>query len=201
MRACSLAERFIACSVLGLLGTACAATPTNHAEAPKSAVVSELGRYLPLENNTVFSYESYIEDTNERGLVVFEIARPRPELAELSIAGQVRKRYYFEPGGVRSGQGGYLLKSPLSVNSEWTGDDGKVRVTGVAQSVDVPAGKFSGCIQTVEQAQLAAATRTTTTVFCPGVGITTLQIEGEQDGTSVLQRLQLKSFGPRFTGL
>jgi hypothetical protein len=27
-----------------------------------------------------------------------------------------------------------------------------------------------------------------------------LQIEGEQEGTSVLQRLSLKSFGPRFTG-
>ncbi len=201
MHARSLPERVSALYALCLLGTACAAAPASQAEAPKGAVVSELGRYLPLENNTVFSYESYIEDTNERGLVVFEIARPRPELAELSIAGHVRKRYYFEPGGVRSGQGGYLLKSPLSVNSEWTGDDGKVRVTSVAQSVDVPAGKFSGCIQTVEQAQLAAATRTTTTVFCPGVGITTLQIEGEQGGTSVLQRLQLKSFGPRFKGI
>ena len=194
-------ERSAAWFVLGLLGPACASSQSTPVQAPKAAVVSELGRYLPLENNTVFSYESYIEDTNERGLVVFEIARPRPELAELSIAGQVRRRYYFEPGGVRSGQGGYLLKSPLSLNSEWTGDDGKVRVTSVAQSVDVPAGKFSGCIQTVEQAQLASATRTTTTVFCPGVGITTLQIEGEQNGTSVLQRLRLKSFGPRFTGI
>ncbi len=184
-----------------LLGTACAAPQSPAAAAPKSAVVSELTRYLPLEANTVFSYQSYIEDTNERGLVVFEIARPRPELAELSIAGQVRKRYYFEPAGVRSGQGGYLLKSPLAVGSEWTGDDGKVRVTSVDQSVAVPAGRFSGCIQTVEQAQLGAATRTTTTVFCPGVGITTLQIEGNQDGTSVLQRLELKSFGPRFTGI
>ncbi|MEO8906149.1 MAG: hypothetical protein ABI627_31895 [Polyangiaceae bacterium] len=196
-----LAARSAALFALGLLGPACASSQSTQVQAPKAAVVSELTRYLPLENNTVFSYESYIEDTNERGLVVFEIARPRPELAELSIAGQVRRRYYFEPGGVRSGQGGYLLKSPLSVNSEWTGDDGKVRVTSVAQSVDVPAGKFSGCIQTVEQAQLASATRTTTTTFCPGVGITTLQIEAEQNGTSVLQRLRLKSFGPRFTGL
>ena len=201
MPARSLAEHCIGLGAVALLGTACAATAPSQAGAPKSAVVSELSRYLPLENDTVFSYESYIEDTNEHGLVIFEIARPRPELAELSIAGHVRKRYYFEPGGVRSGQGGYLLKSPLSVNSEWNGDDGKVRVTSVAQSVDVPAGKFSGCIQTVEQAQLAAATRTTTTVFCPGVGITTLQIEGAQDGTNVLQRLQLKSFGPRFKGI
>jgi hypothetical protein len=63
----------------------------------------------------------------------------------------------------------------------------------------VPAGKFAGCIRTVEEAKLAAATRTTTTTFCPGVGITTLQIEGEQEGTSVLQRIALKSFGPRFS--
>jgi hypothetical protein len=196
------ARSWLALTLLApLFAVACAASPAPPAEASKSPVLSQLAQYLPLQHNTVFSYESYIEDTNERGLVVFEIARPRPELAELSIAGQVRKRYYFEPGGVRSGQGGYLLKAPLALNAEWTGDDGKVRVTSVNQSVDVPAGKFSGCIQTVEQAQLGAARRTTTTVFCPGVGITTLQIEGEQEGTSVLQRLRLKSFGPRFTGI
>jgi hypothetical protein len=178
----------------------CASGPRATTEALKGPAVTELTRYLPLENNTVFSYDTYIEDTNEHGLAVFEIARPRPELAELSIAGRVRKRYYLEPGGVRSGQGGYLLKAPLSLGAEWTGDDGQVKVTGIDQTVDVPAGKFSGCIETVEQAKLVAATRTTTTVFCPGVGITILQIEGEQEGMSVLQRLRLKAFGPRFTG-
>ena len=189
----------LACALAGLLG--CAQAPERTVQAPANTVVSEVGRYLPLQNNTVFSYETYIEDSNERGLAVFEIARPRPELAELSIAGQVRKRYYFEPGGVRSSQGGYLLKSPLSLNAEWTGDDGQVKVTSIDQSIDGPAGNFSGCIQTVEQAKLPGATRTTTTVFCPGVGITLLQIEAEQAGTSVLQRLKLKAFGPRFTGI
>jgi len=181
-----------------VLSAACAARPATPPSAPAKPVIGELTRYLPLENDTVFSYETYIEDTNERGIAVFEIKRPRPELAELSIAGQVRKRYYFEPAGVRSGHGGYLLKSPLSLNAEWTGDDGKVKVTSVNQSVDTPAGKFTGCLQTVEEAQLGSATRKTTTVFCPGVGITVLQIEAEQVGTSVLQRLTLKSFGPRF---
>ncbi|HEY3256335.1 MAG TPA: hypothetical protein VGJ91_20390 [Polyangiaceae bacterium] len=186
--------------LLVALSAACAAPPAGPAGAPPAAAVTELSRYLPLENDTVFSYETYIEDTNERGLAVFEIKRPRPELAELSIAGQVRKRYYFEPGGVRSSHGGYLLKSPLSLSSEWAGDDGIVKVTSVNQSVDAPAGKFSGCLQTVEDAKLGAATRKTTTVFCPGVGITVLEIEAEQEGTSVLQRLTLKAFGPRFKG-
>jgi len=53
-------------------------------------------------------------------------------------------------------------------------------------------------LQTVEDARLGAATRKTTTVFCPGVGITVLEINAEQEGTSVLQRLDLKAFGPRF---
>ena len=183
-----------------VVSASCAAPVPAKSVAPAPAI-SELGRYLPLENNTVFSYETYIEDTNEHGVAVFEISRPRPDLAELSVAGQVRKRYYVEPEGVRSAQGGYLLKAPLALNAEWQGDDGRVKVTAVAQSVDVPAGKFSNCIQTVEQARMPAASRTTTTTFCPGVGITTLQIEAEQDNTSVLQRLTLKSFGPRFTGL
>jgi hypothetical protein len=184
-----------------VLAAGCAARPAAPPSAPEQAVIGELTRYLPLENDTVFSYETYIEETNERGIAVFEIKRPRPELAELSIAGQVRKRYYFEPAGVRSAQGGYLLKSPLALNAEWAGDDGKVKVTSVNQSVDAPAGKFSGCLQTVEEAQLGAATRRTTTVFCPGVGITVLEIDAQQAGTSVLQRLTLKSFGPRFKGL
>jgi len=184
-----------------VLSAACAAGQATPGRAPEKPTPGELTRYLPLENDTVFSYETYIEDSNERGIAVFEISRPRPELAELSIAGQVRKRYYFEPAGVRSGHGGYLLKSPLSLNAEWTGDDGKVKVTSVNQSVDAPAGKFTGCLQTVEDAQLAGATRRTTTVFCPGVGITVLEIEAQQQGVSVLQRLTLKSFGPRFKGL
>lgn len=181
-----------------VLGSACGAAPTASPSAPPAAVVNDLTRYLPLENDTVFSYATYIEETNERGLAIFEIKRPRPELAELSLAGQVRRRYYFEPGGVRSALGGYLLKLPLEQNATFRGDDGQVKVTNVNLSVDVPAGKFSGCIETVEQAQLGAATRKTTTVFCPGVGITVLEINAEKEGMSILQRLSLKSFGPRF---
>ncbi|HYP74968.1 MAG TPA: hypothetical protein VER12_03395 [Polyangiaceae bacterium] len=176
----------------------CAAGSAAPASAPSTAPIGELSRYLPLLDDSVLSYETYIEDTNERGIAVFEIDRPRPELAELKLAGQVRKRYYFEPGGVRSSHGGYLLKLPLSLNAEWTGDDGKVKLTQVDLSVDTPAGKFAGCLQTIENAQLGAATRKTTTVFCPGVGITVLEIDAAQEGTSVLQRLTLKAFGPRF---
>lgn len=183
---------------LGVACAACSAAPRAPLAPSATAVVGDLKRYAPFENDTVFSYETYIEDTNERGIAVFEFTRPRPELAELSIAGRVRKRYYFEPGGVRSSQGGYLLKLPLALHAQWTGDDGVVTVASVDQSVDVPAGKFSGCLQTVEQAKLGAATRQTTTVFCPGVGITLLEIQAEQEGTSVLQRLSLKAFGPRF---
>ncbi len=189
-------------ALLGVLvgGTACAAAPVSAAPPAAAVPQTDLTRLVPLQDNTVFSYETYIEDTNEHGIAVFEIKRPRPELAELSVAGQVRKRYYFEAEGVRSGHGGYLLKLPLTLNAQWTGDDGQVRVSAVDQSVDVPAGKFSGCLQTIEQAQLGAATRKTTTVFCPGVGITVLEIEANDGGVSVLQRLSLKSFGPRFSG-
>jgi len=176
-------------------GGANAAAPA----ASPSAPVTALERFLPLKNETVFSYETYIEETNERGLAVMEVSRPRDTLAELRIAGQVKRRYHITPEGIQTSTGGYALKAPLSVGAEWQGDDGKVRVTAMDRSVTVPAGQFSGCLETVEAVQLAAtATRKTTTVYCPGVGITVLQIEGQQDGDSVLQRLSLKAFGPRF---
>jgi hypothetical protein len=194
----SFASLCLACGAWAGLGCAPAKSPVVRAKAAPS---SEFTRYLPLENDTVLSYETYIEETNEHGLAVFEIHRPRPELAELRVAGQVRKRYYFEPIGVRSAAGGYLLKAPLVLNAEWQGDDGRVRVSAVDQTIDVPAGKFAGCIRTIEEAKFSAAARTTTTVFCPGVGITMLQIEAQQADTSVLERLSLKSFGPRYNGL
>lgn len=177
---------------------ACASAPGAAPSVAPDAPANPLDLYLPFENDTVFSYATYIEETNERGLAVFEIKRPRPELVELSLAGQVRKRYYFEPGGVRSSQGGYLLKLPLELNAEWRGDDGMVKVTNVNLSVKVPAGTYTGCLQTVEDARLGAATRKTTTVFCPKIGITVLEIDAQQEGMSVLQRLELKSFGARF---
>lgn len=194
MRRCAQLLTAVCC----IACAACGAAPRAPSAPSATGVVGDLKRYAPFENDSVFSYETYIEDTNERGIAVFEFTRPRPELAELSIAGRVRKRYYFEPAGVRSSQGGYLLKLPLSLHARWTGDDGVVEIANIDESVDVPAGKFSGCLQTVEQAALGAATRRTTTVFCPGVGITVLEIQAEQEGTSVLQRLSLKAFGPRF---
>lgn len=184
---------------LVLAAVGCGGTQAGAPAAAPSAPVTELERFLPLKNDTVFSYETYIEESNERGLAVMEVSRPRDTLAELRIAGRVKRRYHISADGIQTSTGGYALKAPLSVGAEWQGDDGKVKVTAMDRSVTVPAGQFSGCLETVEAVQLTAtATRKTTTVYCPGVGIAVLQIEGQQDGESVLQRLSLKAFGPRF---
>ena len=187
----------VAC-LLTLLG--CAGTQTGPQSRAGNQSSSALERFLPLENNTVFSYETFIEETNERGLAVVEVSRPRDNLAELRIAGKVKKRYHISADGMQTSGGGYVLKAPLALGAEWQGDDGKVNVTAMDRGITVPAGKFTGCLETVENVQFAtSAYRQTTTVFCPGVGITLLQIKAEQDGEHVLQRLSLKSFGPRFS--
>jgi hypothetical protein len=51
-----------------------------------------------------------------------------------------------------------------------------VEVTSVTTTVQVPAGRFTGCVQTVEQS--TTAQRKVTTVFCPDIGITLLEVEG-----------------------
>ena len=40
--------------------------------------------------------------------------------------------------------------------------------------------------------------RTPQAVFCPGIGMVYYMVQGEQSGVKVSQKLELKSFGPRF---
>jgi hypothetical protein len=50
----------------------------------------------------------------------------------------------------------------------------------------------------LESADTPAFTKTATSVFCPGIGMVYYLIQGEQNGVKVSQKLELKSFGPRF---
>jgi hypothetical protein len=176
--------------------TACgtAGTPPRQAAAERSAG-QDVSRYLPLKHDTVFAYDTLSEATGEMGVLVINITRPRPDMAELKVAGKVQ-RLEIVSDGIRHATGGYLLKAPLVIGARYKGQFGEVRVTALDRAVEGPAGKFSGCAETVEEATTPVAKKVTTT-FCPDVGMVLLVAEGMVEGAYATERATLRSFGPR----
>ena len=174
----------------------CAAAPTAAPAAPPPAATG-IARYLPLEDATVFSYDTSSEPDGERGLLVLEVRRPRAESADLVVAGRVRRMSVSEHA-VAHAAGGFLLREPLAVGAEWHGDFGHVRVTRVGLRVTVGAGTFDGCVETLEELATRETQKRTTTAFCPGVGIAVRETEALQGAERQSERIALKSFGKKF---
>ena len=107
---------------------ACSSPPA--AQAPASAGDSdakpELERYLPLEDGTVFSYDTVSEQRNAHGLLIVQVSRPRTGRVDLRM-GSRTERLQFVPDGIAYVEGGYLLKVPLAKGSTWRSRTGMVR--------------------------------------------------------------------------
>jgi hypothetical protein len=188
--------RYIGLSLVAL-AVGCGGAP--EAKSPDGSVggpVTDVQRLYPLEHNTVFSYVT-TDEAGQTGIYILEVGRPRQTMAELKVAGNVFRRY-ISNDGVQAPGGGYVLRVPLSKDAEWRGEFGDVSVKSLSRSVKVPAGEFGNCLETYEAAETPAYTKSATTVFCPGIGMVYYLVEGEQSGVKVSQKLELKSFGPRF---
>ena len=153
------------------LCAACAASaPPAAKPASQPVAASELSRFLPLVDATVFAYDTSSGVSGQKGMLVLEIRRPRPDMAELAVAGRVR-RVEIDATGIRHATGGYLLKSPLALHARFPGDFGMVEIIATDRSITVPAGSFKGCIETAEELSGAEFSKRTVTVYCPDVGI------------------------------
>ena len=178
-----------------LVACAKAAAPPAPAALPPQAA-SEVSRYLPLQDATVFAYDTTSGGSEQKGLLVLEIRRRRPSMAELIVAGRTR-RVEIDATGIRHATGGYLLKAPLSLHAKYPGDFGMVEVTAIDQVVTVPAGSFVGCVETVEELKNAEFSKRTVTEYCPDVGIVARRTEAESDEGNLSESLALRSHGPR----
>jgi hypothetical protein len=187
----SFASALLISGAIGCGGSAASATPKP--AAPTDPLAPE--RYLPLVDDTVFAYETSSEATGERGVLMMAVRRPRPDRAEIAIGGRIQ-RLDLGPDGIRQASGGYLLKPPLATGAQFRGQFGEVKVTTLDRAVEVPAGKFTGCLETVEETRSPVPKRATT-VFCPEVGIVMLVAEGTSDGEYTVERAVLRSHGPR----
>lgn len=176
----------------------CGAPPAPAPPPPSAApaATSSAERYLPLTDGTVFAYDTQSELTGERGVLMLEVRRRAPDRAELVVAGHVR-RLTVDETGIRHVTGGWLLKEPLRVGATFPGDFGEVRVTAVDRALTTPAGDFRDCLETVETLRGADFTKSTTTTYCPHVGIVARRTEVDSDEGAGAESLLLRSHGPR----
>jgi hypothetical protein len=63
----------------------------------------------------------------------------------------------------------FFLKAPLTVGATWKNADGKYTVTAINETVTVPAGTFTNCVEVTHWS--ASGTVTTITLYAPGVGM------------------------------
>src|SRR5690606_2729392 len=122
-----------------------------------------------------------------------EIFRPRPELAELKIAGRIQ-RLAVESTRISQATGGILLEEPLKKGRSFKGAFGTVTITETDQLVKVPAGTYAGCLTTVEESQ--DPPKRSTSIFCPGIGLVLMEVESF-GADSALVRTELTYHGPR----
>jgi len=184
-------------ALVGLLfGGALACSRGAPAPTPPAAPdPDDVSAFAPFTDGTVLSYDTE-SDRAGPGVIVLQVRRPRPDLVELDDGGHI-ERIYVDERGLRYATGGHWLKAPLREGACWAGRAGQVCISSVAEAVEVPAGHFTGCIATIEAAEGVIDGARTRTVFCPGVGMALLEVEGWTEDTPVRERAALRYAGPR----
>jgi hypothetical protein len=165
------------------------------AAAPSAATAANSApfeRFLPLKNDTVYTYNVWVPGQDTPEVLILEVERPSKERARLKTGSSI-KRLEVVADGVRMVTGGYLLKPPFAVGATWLGPAGRVEVSAMDQAVEVPAGNFVGCVETTESARGGGEQRIIVTSYCPDVGIARFSVESSGE----MQRFELKSFGER----
>lgn len=160
------------------------------AETTKPAAVHD---YMPLKDRTVSTFEM-TTDLGDRGILMLEISRPRPDLAELAIAGRVQ-RLTVEEHRISQATGGILLEEPLTVGHSFRGSFGTVVIQAIDQLVKLPAGTFTGCLTTVEESTQPPKRATST--YCPGIGLVQMKVESFGSEGPGMVETHLTHHGPR----
>jgi hypothetical protein len=186
---------------LGCVGVlACGAPQAAPSAVPASTAgpASAVSRFFPLTDGTQWAYDAEEDGTGNKGIFVTR-AKAMAGARFSLVTGQRSRIVEVRPDGItRIDTGTYLLRAPLASGAEWPGDGGAVvRVATVDRIVDVPAGKFVGCLDTIEEvrAETGEPARRVTTTYCPDVGIVSLHAEAWENGRHVGEWAVLRSFG------
>jgi len=162
--------------------------PSSGARGASSG--SDVERFFPLVDGHVYHYTK-VDDTSEGGLLVARVFRADPKHGELRFPAGVKRFEYRADGVVLVPAGTYVLKAPLDVGATWKGEHGgTTKIVAGDAAIDVPAGHFSGCVQTLEEVRGDRHVRYLMT-FCPNTGVVVL----EAASGSSFERAELRSYG------
>ncbi len=193
-------------SLAGAVLLACGGASCGGAKTPPAAPVEEAKlpscpalRYLPLVDGNQWAYDAEDDESGEKGMFVTRARRlPGPKFSLISSQGS-HTLEVKDDGIVRADTSAYLLKAPLSAGAEWPGEGGAtVRIASLDRIVDVPAGKFVGCVETVEEIPTRPGknpARRVTTTYCPDVGVALLHAEVWRGAQHQGEHATLRSFG------
>jgi hypothetical protein len=173
---------------------ACASTPKvipNVEGAAEELPQEEV--YFPLRDGHIYQYTVQGQD-GRPGFLITKVART-DEAATLTTGERVT-RLTVRGDGIYNDSGYYLLKLPLKVGAEWSGQRGVVSVVRVGQSVETGAGKFVECVVTREVTQGTVEIRTVETTFCPNVGLVRLEVTALGEELTEVELATLQYYGP-----
>ena len=177
-----------------VVGTGAFTAPSTGATDVTSG--AEVERFFPLVDGNVYHYVS-LGLRGEEQLFPARVFRVDATHGELRLPAGARRFEYTEDGvklvrgDGRMQEEGFVLKSPLVAGNTWRGEHGgTTTLIDIGVAVDVPAGHFTGCLQTIEDRRGDRPKRYATT-FCPDVGVVVIEV---QSGGDVV-RAELKSYG------
>ncbi|WP_437646433.1 hypothetical protein [Sorangium sp. So ce362] len=187
----------LALALIGCGGAAGPARPAAWNAAPDGQKGATSGtpaeRYFPLVDGHIYHYAT-LSERGEQGLLVARVHRADGRRGELRFPSGA-KRFEFTPEGViRSDTGVFVLKEPIAPGTTWTGEHGgRARIAAVDAAIEVPAGRFTGCVQTVEE-RLGDRPARFVSTYCPDVGVVAIEAAS---GASY-ERAELTSYAPPF---
>lgn len=161
---------------------------------------TDVERYFPLVDGTVFSYRTETED-GDSGILVARVHRTDATHGEL-LYPTGKKRFVYTPDGIRQEPSAFahdgapsfnfVLKGPLQRGTTFRGQNGgRAEIVEIGVVMDVKAGSYQNCLRVVEQRAGDRPARFATT-FCPDVGVVAIEASS---GMS-FERAELVSAAP-----
>ncbi|MFW6050862.1 MAG: hypothetical protein ACODAU_06790 [Myxococcota bacterium] len=162
------ARRLVSCLAAALALAGCGGAQTGPSEAAEDPLAP--ANLYPLAEGNVWSYNVRSAEDEPPTLEVRRVVSAEGARVEVESWGGERVVYELRPGGIyRPGFDVWLLKAPVRPGATWPSASGRTaRVASVDVAVEVPAGRFTGCVRVEERggdAELSVAT-----IYCPGVG-------------------------------